>query len=147
MKQITLSVDNYLYSGYLISFIVLVKAVHVLYLLNMPMHLNDTVLNNSHTKTSCPLSIDCFHVCICPCFLQHYLLVWHTPTSSPVHPTEVPEEDVFVCECRYNEVDKDVRRLKGLQVRPCVCAPTPLVSCHFHHQMTHLHFTIPIVSW
>lgn len=43
------------------------------------------------------------------------------PTSSPVRPTEVPEEDVFVCECRYNEVDKDIRRLKGLRVRPCIC--------------------------
>eukprot|EP00731_Ephydatia_muelleri_P002754 Em0001g2754a len=32
-----------------------------------------------------------------------------------LRPTEVPEEDVFVCECRYNEVDKDIRRLKGLR--------------------------------
>ncbi|KAL5517452.1 hypothetical protein EMCRGX_G002996 [Ephydatia muelleri] len=36
-------------------------------------------------------------------------------TFKTVRPTEVPEEDVFVCECRYNEVDKDIRRLKGLR--------------------------------
>lgn len=50
-----------------------------------------------------------------------------TPTNYPcsliigvlifvVRPTEVLEEDVFVCECRYNEADKSIKKHKGLKV-------------------------------
>ena len=31
-------------------------------------------------------------------------------------PTEIPESDMFVCENRYNEADKEIRRHKGLKV-------------------------------
>ena len=30
--------------------------------------------------------------------------------------TEIPESDVFVCECKYNEVDKSIKKQKGLKV-------------------------------
>ena len=32
-------------------------------------------------------------------------------------PTELDEKDVYLCEERYNEHDKDFKRLKGLKVR------------------------------
>ena len=32
-------------------------------------------------------------------------------------PTEVDEEDVFVAESRYNEGDKEIRKMIGLKVR------------------------------
>ena len=38
--------------------------------------------------------------------------------------TEISETDVFVCESRYNEADKLIRRLKGLKVG---CCGTPSV--------------------
>ena len=37
-------------------------------------------------------------------------------SSSLGRPTEVFEDDVFVCENKYNERDKEIRRLKGLKV-------------------------------
>lgn len=37
-----------------------------------------------------------------------------TPTSE--RPTEYVEDDVFVMESRYNESDKELRKVKGLKV-------------------------------
>lgn len=34
----------------------------------------------------------------------------------PGRPTEIEEKDVYVCEERYNEHDKDFKKLKGLKV-------------------------------
>lgn len=36
-----------------------------------------------------------------------------------VRPTEILEEDVFICESRYNEADKSIRKHKGLKVSLC----------------------------
>ena len=60
----------------------------------------------------------------------------HLPAFPSGRPTEVFEDDVFVCENKYNERDKEIRRLKGLKVRgrgrqPCTglgCAD-PSVAC------------------
>ena len=34
----------------------------------------------------------------------------------PGRPTEIDEKDVYICEERYNENDKDFKKLKGLKV-------------------------------
>lgn len=34
----------------------------------------------------------------------------------PGRPTEIDEKDVYLCEERYNEHDKDFKKLKGLKV-------------------------------
>ena len=44
------------------------------------------------------------------------------------------EDDVFVCESKYNERDKEIRRLKGLKVGGGEVEPAPgwvvgLVGC------------------
>ena len=40
-------------------------------------------------------------------------------------PTEFAEVDVFVAECRYNESDKVIRKMKGLKV--CFFSTQPTV--------------------
>ena len=35
---------------------------------------------------------------------------------SSERPTEYQEDDVFVTECRYNEADKETKKMKGLKV-------------------------------
>ena len=42
--------------------------------------------------------------------------VLDVPTYMRGRMTHVPEKDVYVCESRYNEADKQIRRLKGLKV-------------------------------
>ena len=50
-------------------------------------------------------------------------------------PTEIPESDVFICESRYNEDDKEIRRYKGLKVGNLVWSQLIVFklapSCHF----------------
>ena len=39
----------------------------------------------------------------------------------PGRPTEIDEKDVYLCEERYNEHDKDFKKIKGLKV---ITSPT-----------------------
>jgi len=36
--------------------------------------------------------------------------------SFPGRPTEIDEKDIYLCEERYNEHDKEFKKLKGLKV-------------------------------
>ena len=43
---------------------------------------------------------------------QYYISVF----LCPGRPTEIDEKDVYLCEERYNEHDKEFKKLKGLKV-------------------------------
>ena len=49
----------------------------------------------------------------------------------PGRPTEIDEKDVYLCEERYNEHDKDFKKIKGLKV---ITLPTCL--CVYLHALS-----------
>ena len=56
-------------------------------------------------------------------------------------PTEIPEHDVWVCESKYHEVEKNIRKLsKGLKVGTCslLYVRIQIISLQFHRNVLRL---------
>ena len=66
---------------------------------------------------------------------------------SSVRPTDIPEEDVFVCESQYNEAEKSINRMKSLKVELVNLHELHIkqTACMFNVQVTILFFS-PVLS-